>query len=399
TVPADEIEVLVVADGSTDGTIPMVRGLRVPYTLRLLEQPARGVSYARNWGAAEARARLLISFDDDVVANPKFVEAHLHAQQGPGERLVLGAYLLNPPGRPTFYQINARAWWSDRFYAMNRPGHRFTFEDLAAGNFSISAALYARMGGFDTIFRGYSGKDYEFGARALKAGAQFAYAPDAAGDHRDPERSISRRLRRIREEGRNDVILGTLHPELRPAINISSILSPSASGQSRLLQRLALSAPVIGDQFAKILLSWTEDYERRFLHAYWWRLADALRTYWYARGVSEQLGGQAEIAAFVAAGEHAARERPIKQGRLELSAGLEACATYLDQERPDCVDLFFEGALCGHIPAPPGAEPLRGVHLPDALRQWRVTEALAVKYAATAHAPLAAWAGLSPSSL
>ncbi|NTW02976.1 MAG: glycosyltransferase, partial [Oscillochloris sp.] len=47
TVPADEIEVLVVADGSTDGTIPMVRGLRVPYTLRLLEQPARGVSYAR----------------------------------------------------------------------------------------------------------------------------------------------------------------------------------------------------------------------------------------------------------------------------------------------------------------------------------------------------------------
>jgi glycosyltransferase involved in cell wall biosynthesis len=390
TFPRDELEVLVVADGSTDGTVNMVRALRVPYTLRLLEQPARGVSYARNWGAAEARAPLLISFDDDVVAAPGFVAAHLQAQQGPGEHLVIGAYLLNPPGRPTLFQINARAWWSDRFYAMSRPGHRFSFEDLAAGNFSMSTALYRRMGGFDTIFRGYSGKDYEFGARALKAGAQFAYAAEAVGDHRDPERSVSRRLRRIRDEGRNEVILGRLHPELRPALNVASIMSPTVSARSRLLQRLALRWPILGDQLAMLLQSWAEDYERRLLHAYWWQIADGLRTYWYTRGVSEELGGQAEIATFVADGERAARERPLKRGILALDEGLATCAQRLDQERPDSVELRYAGALIGQIPAPPGAEPLRGVHLPDALRQWPLTRVLARELAAPVNPPHAA---------
>jgi GT2 family glycosyltransferase len=393
TIPLDELEVLVVADGSTDGTVNMVRALRVPYTLRLVEQQALGLPMARNRGAAEAQAPLLILFDDDIIATPGFVAAHLRAQHEPGERLVLGPYLLSLPGRQSFYGINLRTWWSDKFCAMSCPGHRFTFEDVSGGNFSISAALYARLGGFNTIFKGYGGKDYEFGARVLKAGARLVYAPDALGDHRDnPGRGIDRLLLRIRDEGRNEAILGRLHPELRPALNVSSIMSPSVSARSRLLQRLALSWPIFGDQLARILQSWADDYERRLLHAYWWRIVDGLRTYWYTRGVSEELGGQADIAAFVADGERVARERPLKRGILALDEGLATCAQRLDQERPDSVELRYEGAVIGQIPAPPGAEPLRGVHLPDALRQWPLTMMLAQELAAPANPPLAAWA-------
>jgi hypothetical protein len=109
--------------------------------------------------------------------------------------------------------------------------------------------------------------------------------------------------------------------------------------------------------------------------------------YWYARSVAEQLGGQQEVAAFVAAGERAARERPLKLGSLELSEGLAACARRLDQERPDCVELRYLGAPVGQIPALPGAEPLRGAHLADALRQQQVLGPLARELAAAGHPP------------
>lgn len=405
TAPPDQLEVLVVADGSADGTAEMVRSLRVPYALRLLEQPARGVSYARNWGAAEARAPLLISFDDDVVATPGLVAAHLRAHKGPGERLVLGPYPLGLRGRPSLYQIVAQAWWSDRFHALGRPGHRFSFKDVGAGNFSIPTSLYARLGGFDTIFVGYGGKDYELGARVLKAGAALAYAPDALGDHCDQAgHTVERMLRRTREEARNDVILGRIHPELRPALSVAALFNPPLTARGRLLVRLAFAAPALGDHLARRLIGRAQRYEALLLRERWRRLMGDLKRYWYARGVAEQLASREAVDAYVAEGERAAGAWPRRVIRLELREGLTACAERLDRERPDEAELIFDGQRVGAIPPLPGAEALRGAHLPEALRGWQVTWELARMLGTAGAGPLPAPAvarereGLWPTS-
>src|SRR3954449_7829370 len=46
--PLERIEVVVVLDGSSDGSAEMTRALDVPYELRTVEQPQSGLAAARN---------------------------------------------------------------------------------------------------------------------------------------------------------------------------------------------------------------------------------------------------------------------------------------------------------------------------------------------------------------
>src|SRR5689334_25132161 len=64
-VNADSFEVIVVIDGSTDGTADALRAARWPYTVRLIEVPQGGPTAARNRGAAAALGATLVFLDDD----------------------------------------------------------------------------------------------------------------------------------------------------------------------------------------------------------------------------------------------------------------------------------------------------------------------------------------------
>jgi GT2 family glycosyltransferase len=65
----DDFELIVVDDGSTDGTASELA--KFGSRLRLLNQPNRGVSSARNLGAREARGRYLAFLDSDDLWRPK----------------------------------------------------------------------------------------------------------------------------------------------------------------------------------------------------------------------------------------------------------------------------------------------------------------------------------------
>src|SRR3954453_5541459 len=79
-VDAAAHEVVVVDNGSTDGTLASLAALEAPLDLRVVVEPAPGVSAARNRGVGEARHNHLLLLNDDTApADRHLLEGHSRA--------------------------------------------------------------------------------------------------------------------------------------------------------------------------------------------------------------------------------------------------------------------------------------------------------------------------------
>jgi GT2 family glycosyltransferase len=363
TWPAESLEVLVVADGCTDGTGEAVRGHALPFSFRLLQQPGLGAAAARNAGAAAAAAKVLLFIDDDVEPTPALVSAHVRAHGEHSDRVVLGPYPPVLPGRADLFRVELRRWWHDHFTAASQPGHRFTYRDLLAGNLSISAELYRRTGGFDPGFAGCGGEDWEYGVRLLDAGATFVFAPDALGHHHEAS-DHARSLRRARQEGRADVIIARRHPGLRPSLAFGRGDSRRAAAESW-ASVCAFRCPWVAALLPAIVAPLLRQLERLRLRRSWQRLSRALRSLAYWQGVSDELKTSKALAGLLQSGP--ARSDAGPEATLDLRDGIAAAERRLDAERPAGARLCYGDLPVGRIPPEAGAEGLRGAHLRPAL--------------------------------
>jgi GT2 family glycosyltransferase len=360
TYPSAFLEVIVVADGCRDGTADMLRQYPPPpFRLKLVELPGSGAAAARNRGSAEATGALLVFLDDDIEPGPGLIDAHVRAHGDGADALAIGRLIFPEEQERSLFRIGLRAWWEEQFLIMRQPGHRFSYRDIFAGNCSVSAGLFARLGGFDAALP--RRQDGEFGFRVMQAGGAVTFAEDAIGYHHD-ESDVVGSWRRAHDEGRGDILMGRRHPEVRADLLLARFDGPLRV-RDRLVRALAFGQPSVGDAAASLLgrrlLPLAERLRWRRL---WGRLFFGLRTHWYLRGAARELGSRAALSQFLHGGS-ARGDQDGCETEVDLDEGLVAAERRLDRDRPAAVRLCCRGRVVGRIPARVGAERLRGAHL------------------------------------
>ncbi len=362
TFPMEALEVIVVADGCTDDTVALVQAYPAAFRLKVHTLPGCGAGAARNAGATLATGGLLIFLDDDIESSPVLVDAHVQAHTSENEQVVIGYLPPVLPHQSGLFGPELRGWWEAMFARLREPGHRFAYDDLLSGNFSIPARTFKRLGGFNPDLRCH--EDYEFGYRLIQAGVTFVYAEEALGYHHE-KTDLKRSLARKAEEGIADAQLIELHPEILQVLPILR-LHRSSLWPSRLLRFLAFTWPPAGEFLAGLAGVTLTLFDRMKLRRPWLRMLDGLMAYRYWTGVKHSIGSLAKLRRRLQA-EPAESYAMGTFIELDLKKGIESAEAVLDQARPVGVRLRFGKSFVGWLPPQAGAERLRGAHLRPSL--------------------------------
>jgi len=204
TYPLDLLEVWVAADGCTDGTVAWLRAYPAPFRLCLLVTAGEGAAAARNRALERATGELTLFLDDDVIAEPGLVAAHVACQAQQRGGVTLGTALLPPEARcPTWLQWEARQL--SKLYRRLASGERSAAGvHFYSGNVAAPTEALREIGGYDASFS--RGEDVDLGCRLEAAGLVFTFCPEARAFHYQT-RSLTDWLRVQRDYGAVDVRL------------------------------------------------------------------------------------------------------------------------------------------------------------------------------------------------
>src|SRR4051812_33365852 len=170
--PADRLEVLVVDNGSADGTAAAVR--RHGGRVRLLHEPRRGAGAARNAGLAQAGGDVVAFTDADCTVDPDWLR-HLVEPLDDPQVGIVGGTIRARPGANQVERFGD--WIHDHGRAIERvrPPYAITM------NWASPRAVVERIGGFDEWF--IRAQDTDLSFRMVKAGYRLVYAPGAVVYH------------------------------------------------------------------------------------------------------------------------------------------------------------------------------------------------------------------------
>ncbi|WP_229743948.1 glycosyltransferase [Aliidongia dinghuensis] len=223
-----DYEVIVVNDGSTDRTLEISQ--RYDYC-KIISQPNKGLSVARNVGAEMATGEIVAYTDSDCVADKDWLTYLVAKMQHKGLAAVGGPNFPPPeddlvpaavavsPGGPTHVLVSDEV-----------------AEHIAGCNMAFRRDVLLQLGGFDPVYRA-AGDDVDICWRFQNAGYTIGFAPAAVVWH-FRRNTVEAYLNQQKGYGKAEALVYSKHP-----------LRFNLFGQAKWLGR------IYGDLSASLLLS------------------------------------------------------------------------------------------------------------------------------------------------
>jgi GT2 family glycosyltransferase/peptidoglycan/xylan/chitin deacetylase (PgdA/CDA1 family) len=242
------VEVIVVVDGSRDGTAAALAAIESPFPLTIIEQPNEGPASARNRGAAVATGDILLFLDDDMMCKPDILRQHA-TTLAEGADVVLGNFPVDPASPPGFL-ADTTGGWTEARAARFEANPAITAYDLMTGQVSIRRSVFEAVGGFDTAFTAgdnFGDEDVDLGARLVSRYA-IRFNPLALSYHRYVV-TAAENMQKALHAGRSDVAFARKHPiEGRFQFQLRRIDHP----RTRFLVRPLAALPLLPEVLARI---------------------------------------------------------------------------------------------------------------------------------------------------
>jgi glycosyltransferase involved in cell wall biosynthesis len=261
-----DYEVVVVDDGSTDGTVEWLQSHAAEFPhVRLFCQDHGGAAGARNFGVEQAKGDTIVFIDSDLVVTDVFLQAHVEA-------LIRGQKELGHDRLFTYGRVINTANFD---HPTSEPYKLTDFSAayFATGNVAIARDWLIKAGLFDTGFKQYGWEDLELGVRLKNLGLKLIKCPEAVGYHWHPAFSLEQIPRLIDVElqrGRMGVVFYQKHPtfDVKMMIQMTwihrvlwGVLSLGGLLNERTLAPVMRSLirqgkPQLAEQVARIFLNW-----------------------------------------------------------------------------------------------------------------------------------------------
>lgn len=231
---APEFEVVVVDDGSTDGTADWLRHRTFNVNLRVFTQENRGPAAARNTGVAVAAGKWVAFLGDDTVPSPGWLATHraAHRRRGDDPHLAVIGYTgwhRRMRLTPFLRYINEHGLQFG--YALIKDRENVPFNFLYTSNLSLPRDLLLAEP-FDLRFPYAAWEDIEVSYRLKRRGVRLVYEPAATVAHDHPT-DLARFAARQEKAGYCAVIFYRLHPELGPFLGIGPEGPPAVPPEGR----------------------------------------------------------------------------------------------------------------------------------------------------------------------
>ncbi|HEV8309530.1 MAG TPA: glycosyltransferase, partial [Methylomirabilota bacterium] len=222
-------EVVVVDDGSTDGTETALSGRSFRFPLRYYRQANQGPGVARNLAMEVAQGEVVLFIGDDIIADARLLEQHLVAHTRHPEP---GAAILGHIDWPPWLERTAVM-----DYVCGAGSQQFAYHHIATepaldfkyfytSNISlkrrfVAAALRAGVG-FDPCFRYAGFEDSEYAYRLEARGLAIHYWKAALAYH-DHWMDLDSFSRREYKAGQMAVVFYRKHPQLDEVLEVGWI--------------------------------------------------------------------------------------------------------------------------------------------------------------------------------